>query len=99
MEPLHPGRDESADDTLQELWRRVQLIEFPRLLLEPVGVGEKMFDEAAPPEIAEQVVGVVLGLEVPLFALAVLQAEFTQDLGLPFRMLDHRKRQRDMQAF
>jgi hypothetical protein len=43
---------------------------------------EEAFDELSPPEVAEQVLCIIIGVEVPLFPLAVLMAEFAHLVGI-----------------
>ena len=84
MQLLHAGRDEFTEDTTHQSRRGVQPIESAGLGLQIVGVAEEVLDEPAPPQVAEQIIGVVLRLQIPFLPLAMLQAKLTHDRSLPF---------------
>jgi hypothetical protein len=52
------------------------------LLGNALGEPEEILDETAAAEVADQVIGIVTGLQIPFLPFPVLMAEFTHDSTL-----------------
>ncbi len=77
---LHLLRNRALDLVLHEGWRRVQLLKLPRVAREVLRPFRKeLLDELAPLNVREQIRAVILRVQVPLLAFAVLMAELTHD--------------------
>jgi len=75
------GRDLFPQASPQEIGHHVEGGERPVPFGQMPGIFEKLGNELPPPQIAHEIFGVVIGVEIPLLPLAVLMAEFAH-LGL-----------------
>ena len=74
---LHLPGNNSAYDALDQSWCFPE--HFKTLICphKAVRVGDKLLDELAPMDIAQEIIGIVFGLQVPLLSLAMFHAKFT----------------------
>src|SRR5512146_126352 len=70
--PIRENPDQEATEKGREL---VQLLELFQACPQMIGSGKELLHELPPPDIAQQVLGIVLGPEVPLLAFSVLVTE------------------------
>jgi hypothetical protein len=76
MPSLHVAGNQPSDCVLHKGRRFSQFLKLFQIIAEFLRMSEEVAYEAAA-RIAEQVFGIVLGLEIPLLSLSVFDAEFT----------------------
>jgi len=72
MDLLHLSADEPCDDTPYEARGLLEFFKTLQTFFERFGVCEEVLNELSPANVAQQVIGVIFRLQIPLFALAVL---------------------------
>jgi len=78
---LHPSGDNPSDDGPYDGRRLCKLVQTLYMSFGFFGFCEKGLDILSPANITQQVVRVVICLQIPLLALAMLQAELTHTIG------------------
>ena len=82
MDFLHPSGDNPSEHAPYESWSLFKLIYTLNIPFECFSVRKESLDKPAPANIAQQVVGVITYLQIPLLALTMFQAELTHAVGL-----------------
>ena len=76
---LHVPGDGPAHQGLDETRRALESVQTLEVGLHLVGGRGHLLDETTPAYVTQEIFRVVLGLEVPLLALTVFEAELTHD--------------------
>ena len=74
---LHLPGNNSAYDALDQPRRFPEQFKTLIRTHEPVRVGDKVLDELTPTDIAQEVLRIVFGLQIPLLSLAMFHTKFT----------------------
>jgi hypothetical protein len=66
------------DGTPYKAGKFVQSLQFAKFPFEPFRMAEEFGDEFAPPQIAQEILGVIHSLQIPLLAFPMFMAELAQ---------------------
>ena len=82
MDLLHPASDEAADHVLYESRCLVEIADTLNISRDRIGVCKEVLNEPPSSDVAQQVVGIVLCLQIPLLSFTVFHTEVTHMFAL-----------------